>query len=147
MATSQQQSEIALRIVRTIDAPREKVFRAWTTPEELKRWSAPGDLIVPVAEVDLRVGGRFRIDMEAPDGTVHRATGTYQEVDTPKRLVYTFRWEESPSMPEMLITVEFVAQGQQTEVHFTHEGFPTDKARADHEEGWTSCLDKLSALF
>src|SRR2546427_12616018 len=84
MAPAPQTAPVTVRLQRTFQAPREKVFQAWTRPEELKRWSAPGDLTTPVAEVDLRVGGRYRIDMRAPDGTLHRVTGTYREVESPK---------------------------------------------------------------
>src|SRR3989441_9138601 len=93
-----------------------KVFQAWTRPEELKRWSAPGDLTTPVAEVDLRVGGRYRIDMRAPDGTLHRVTGTYRQVDPPNRLVYTWQWETTPGATETLVTVELHDPAGRTEV-------------------------------
>src|SRR2546422_7814419 len=96
MAPAPQTAPVTVRLQRTFQAPREKVFQAWTRPEDLKRWSAPGDLTTPVAEVDLRVGGRYRIDMRAPDGTLHRVTGTYREVDPPNRLVYTWQGETTP---------------------------------------------------
>ncbi|MGH7820780.1 MAG: SRPBCC family protein, partial [Candidatus Binatia bacterium] len=63
--------ESTLRIQRVFDAPREKVFRAFTDPEELKLWFGPNDdITVPVVEVDLRAGGRYRIDLKTPDGSV-----------------------------------------------------------------------------
>src|SRR5207244_13435009 len=69
MATRQeQQSSVTLRLRRSFPAPRERVFRAWTTPAEMKLWKAPGDMTTPLAEVDLRPGGKYRIHMRAPDG-------------------------------------------------------------------------------
>src|SRR5436309_16019127 len=95
MAPAPQTAPVTVRLQRTFQAPREKVFQAWTRPEDLKRWSAPGDLTTPIAEVDLRVGGRHRIDMRAPDGTLPPVTGTYRDVAPPTRLAY--RWlSETP---------------------------------------------------
>lgn len=105
MAT-QQHATVTLRLTRTFAAPRERVFRAWTTPQQLKRWSAPADFTNSVVEVDLRVGGRYKIGMQAPDGTAYTAVGAYQVVDPPKKLVYPWRWE-SEGAEETLVTVEF----------------------------------------
>lgn len=145
MAT-QQHTTVTLRLARTFAAPRERVFRAWTTPEELKRWSAPGDYTNPLVEVDLRVGGRYKIRMQAPNGAAHTAVGVYQVVDPPRKLVYTWQWEGEGS-EETLVSVEFHDRGGSTEVVLVHERFPNDEARAQHEMGWTGCLDKLAKLF
>ena len=147
MAPAPQTSPVTVRLQRTFQAPREKVFQAWTRPEDLKRWSAPGDLTTPIAEVDLRVGGRYRIDMRAPDGTLHRVTGTYREVDPPNRLVYTWLWETTPGATETLVTVEFHDRAGRTEVVLTHERLPDAEARARHEHGWNGCFEKLATLF
>lgn len=138
-----------LRLRRTIPAPRERVFRAWTTPAELKRWSAPGPMTTPLAEVDLQVGGSYRIHLRAPDGTEHRLRGTYREVDPPRRLVYTWHWEgatDGSHAGETLVTVEFHERGRETEIVITHELFPSDDARRKHEEGWIGLLDKLTTV-
>ena len=79
-----------VEVRRVIRAPRQRVFEAWTKPEELKRWHAPGPMTVSLAEVDLRVGGRYRIHMVAPSGEEHRVVGTYREVDPPRRLTYSW---------------------------------------------------------
>ncbi len=143
-----QTASIALRLTRILPAPRERVFQAWTSPEALKAWAAPGDMTVPAAEVDLRVGGRYRIRMRAPDGTMHTAAGTYREVDPPKRLVYTWSWDEKPAEGDSLVTVEFHDRGAgRTELVLIHEKFPSDDVRDRHEQGWTGCLVKFAALF
>lgn len=147
MAIEERTTTYALRLARNLKAPRDKVFRAWTTPEELKRWSAPGDYTNPLVEVDLRVGGRFRIHMRAPNGAVHQATGVYREVDPPRKLVYTWLWEEDPSVRETLVTVEFHERGGSTEVVLTHDLFPSEEARAEHEKGWAGCLEKLATAL
>jgi len=137
-----------LEIERTFDAPAEEVFEAWTSGEVLRRWfHGDPEWETPTAEVDLRVGGRYRIDMRAPDGTLHRVTGTYREVDPPNRLVYTWQWETTPGATETLVTVEFHDRAGRTEVVLTHERLPDAEARARHEHGWNGCFEKLATLF
>lgn len=137
---------ITLRLQRTFAAPPERVFRAWTTPAEMKRWKAPGDMTTPLAEVDLRAGGRYRIHMRAPDGALHRLSGVYRVVEPPKKLVYTWQWEHEPDAPEMLVTVEFRGRGAKTELVLTHELLPNEASRQAHEHGWTGCFEKLAQV-
>ena len=137
----------AVEVRRTIAAKRERVFAAWTRAEEMKRWSGPGPMTVPICEVDLRVGGRYRLQMRAPDGATHTAFGSYREIDPPKRLVYTWSWEENPAVRDSVVTVEFIDRGNSTEVVLRHEGLPTEKERTDHENGWTGALDRLVTLL
>ncbi len=137
----------SLTVRRIIPAPQALVFDAWTNPEQLKRWSAPGDLVNPLVEVDLRAGGRYRIDMLAPDGREHRVTGVYRLVDPPRRLVYTWFWETNPSLGEMLISVDFHDHGAETEVVLEHSLLPSPEAATNHERGWAGCLLKLERLF
>lgn len=102
MAGSEGRSETTLRLTRTLKAPREKVFWAWTTSEALKSWYGPEGWTTPSAEVDLRVGGGYRIVMKGPQAEEIILSGTYREVQPPERLVYTWQWEkfQSPSEPE-----------------------------------------------
>jgi uncharacterized protein YndB with AHSA1/START domain len=81
MAQSTVRPETTLRLTRTFRAPRDTVFQAWTDPEELKRWWGPPGYATPVVELDLRVGGRYRIGMrELPDGQVFYLSGAWEEV-------------------------------------------------------------------
>ena len=146
MAPASQTAPVTLRLTRTFAASRETVFRAWTDPEAIKRWSASGDLTVAVAEVDLRVGGRYHIHMQAPGGAIHKVTGVYQLVDPPRRIAYTWCWETWPEAGETLVTVEFHDRGAQTELVLTHERFPSMEVRSSHELGWTSALDKFATV-
>ena len=82
MATTASHQDTTLHITRTFAAPQEKVFQAWTDPKELTRWFKPSDDFSTLpAEVDLRVGGQYRINMKAPDGSPHTVVGTYREVN------------------------------------------------------------------
>jgi uncharacterized protein YndB with AHSA1/START domain len=139
--------DTTLQIKRTFKAPRDKVFKAWTDPSVLKQWFAPTDeFTVPIAEVDLRVGGKYRIAMQAPDGVRHIAIGAYREIDPPRKLVFTWSWEQRP-MPDTLITIEFNERAGATEMIFTHELFPSIEERDLHNQGWIGCLDRLAKVL
>ncbi|MBI2113634.1 MAG: SRPBCC domain-containing protein [candidate division NC10 bacterium] len=145
MASQKPSPETTLQLRRIFTAPREKVFKAWTDQEALKQWWGPEGYATPSAEVDLRVGGKYRLGMrKLPDGEIFYLSGAYREVRPPERLVYTWRWEAQPELGETLVTVEFREVGDSTEVVLTHEFFPNQKVRDDHNKGWNSCLDRLA---
>ena len=149
MTAQETRTEITLNLTRTYSAPRDDVFRAWTEPEALKRWFAPSDeFSTPIAEVDLRVGGAYRIGMKPPDQEdMFIVVGTYREVQPPERLVFTWSWEEGIDVGETLVTVEFRDLGGSTEVVLTHELFPNEQARDKHNEGWSGCLERLEKIL
>jgi uncharacterized protein YndB with AHSA1/START domain len=102
----------------------------------------------PTAEVDLRPGGRYRLSMRDTDtGAVHTIVGEYREIRRPERLAYTWTWESNPEemkgSEESLVEVDFVEDGDETEVVLTHSGFANAEIRAMHEHGWNACLDNL----
>lgn len=137
----------AVRVTQTIRASQERLFQAWTNPEELAAWwrmDEPGWAFSD-ATIDLRVGGRYRLGMTSPDGKTHVAVGVYREVQRPTRLAFTWDWEDAESrVGETLVTVEFKkVSGDTTEVVLTHERF-ADAARAEsHKRGWTQLLTLL----
>jgi len=140
-------TDTSLRLKRKIGADIATVFDAWTEPEQLNQWSAPEGMAVET-EVDLRVGGRYRLRMKSPDGEIFTAVGEYQEIDRPNRLVYTWGWEETGNDHyETRVTVDFFDRDGATEVVLTHELFPDADLAAEHNEGWTSCLNRLESLF
>ena len=148
MATLDAKAQTTLQLTRTFAAPRGKVFRAWTDPEEVKKWFHPPGYETPSAEIDLRVGGKYRLGMrKLPDGEVFYLSGSYREVRRPERLVYTWQWEAEPELGDTLVTVQFHDRGGSTEVVLTHELFPTEKARQEHERGWSGGLDNLAKIL
>lgn len=131
-----------LVIKRVLDASPERVYAAWTEPELVRQWFAPGDLTVPVAELDLRVGGEYRIVMRDGDGKTHSPSGTYEEIVPNERLVFTWKWANSELVTR--VTVELRALGEnETELTLLHEGFPDAETRDSHEQGWNGCLARL----
>ncbi len=137
----------SLRVSCVVNASPDRVFDAWTQPDQLRRWSCPEDANVEDAQVDLVVGGAFRIVMKGAGGKVHTAFGAYREIEPPNRLVYTWDWEEADSqMGETLVTIELNDRGGSTEVVITQEGFPNSEATRAHEQGWDSCLRRLGRL-
>jgi len=136
-------AEQRLRITRTLAASRERIFRAWTEAEAMKRWYAPGETKVAIAEVDLRVGGAWRVLMRATDGSEYDIRGVYREIEPPSRLVFTWKWVHEPAEKETLVTVELRDVAGRTELVLTHERFKEDQDRSNHETGWHACLDNL----
>jgi len=136
-----------LQVTRIIAAERETVFDAWTEPEHIRRWSAPEGMDIPISEVDLTVGGRFHLQMQNAEGGTHNARGIYHEIDRPTRLVYSWEWDEHPDHGQSLITVEFKSVDGGTEVTMVHSGLPSEESAAEHEKGWTSCLNRLEAKY
>jgi uncharacterized protein YndB with AHSA1/START domain len=132
-----------LRIRRVYNAPPATVYAAWTDPEQMKHWHAPNDEYkVPETIADVRVGGRYRVVMHAPDGEVHRVGGVYREVVPNRKLVYTWAWESTPER-ESLVTVEFKPSGEGTELLLTHTRFADTEARDRHQHGWNGVLERL----
>jgi len=139
-------SDSVLQIRRIYRASRERVFQAWTDPNQLKKWFAVSEgFNTPIAEVDLQVGSRFRIGMQPPgDDAILIAGGVYRQISPPEKLVFTWRWESpDPNEPETLVTVEFFEQEDGTEVVLKHELFTGIPQRNQHGDGWKGCLEQL----
>ncbi len=133
----------SLTVVRKFKATPEKVWHALTQPEALKQWMAPDDAFnIPVAETDLRVGGRYHLIMQSPDGQEHDVSGIYRIVELNRKLAYTWAWKSTPER-ESLVTIELHAAGSGTELTLKHEQFADAEARDHHEQGWNGCLTRL----
>jgi uncharacterized protein YndB with AHSA1/START domain len=102
---------------------------------------------VSLAELDVRVGGRFRIVFGGPDGKLHECAGAYKEVVPNKKLVFTWCWPNSTPERISVVTIEFRAAGKGTDLLFKHEQLFDEKARDDHKRGWTGALDKLEQFL
>lgn len=149
-----------LTITRTFNAPRELVWRAWTDPELYKKWWGPNHFTCPVAQLDLRVGGKYLSCMRSPDGQDFWTTGFYREITPYDRLVYTDSFADEhgnvvpashygmPDMPlEMIVTVTLVEQGGKTVMTMQHAGLPAGEHASGANEGWNQSFDKLAAIL
>ena len=133
----------ALRIVRRLPASPDEVFDAWTDADSIGEWMCAGDIRSVVAEVDARVGGRFRIVMRTDRGLTEH-TGEYVEVRRPRRLVFTWRSRTTRDR-ETLVTIELRPVDDETEITLIHERLPDDVSRKQHDEGWTAIVESLGA--
>ena len=98
--------------------------------------------------MDVRVGGSYHIVMQKENGERLIVRGTYRDVQPGKRLQMTWKWDEDDAKDEYdtILTIEFAPADGGTELTLTHEGFPTEENRSNHEHGWTSILDKFTTL-
>ena len=157
MATEVMDAPVSTRelvLNRILDAPREKVFRAWTEPELLKQWFAPLPYTTPLAELDVRPGGANLIVMRGTDGNEFPNRGVYLEVIPNEKLVftdaYTTAWEPSlkPFMT-VILTFEDAGKGKTNYtarvLHWSEDDRRTHEKMGFHE-GWGQCADQLEAL-
>ncbi len=147
--------DATLILRRTLNAPQELAFTAWTTGEHIRQWMSPDpEMACYSAMMDVRVGGRFRIQMKKPDGEYFTAAGEFREVKVPERLVYTWDWEKDGSGTEFgelegkptLITVEFLKRGKQTDFVLTHTRFATVESRDNHTQGWGKIAESFASF-
>lgn len=139
-------SKPSLALKRRLKAPPEKVYEAWTQPEKMIRWWGNTGHKTPIAETDLRVGGRFRVQFWTPDDEHHSVSGVYREIVPPTRLVFSWAWQSTPER-ESQVTVDLKPDNDGTILTLTHEQFFDEKARDGHRGGWTMALDKLEEVF
>jgi uncharacterized protein YndB with AHSA1/START domain len=141
--SSQAPYTAALVVRRTIRARPETLFAAWTDPQQLTRWWGPESVVCTAAEIDLRVGGRYRIANRMPDGSMLWIAGEFELIEPPSRLIYSWRLE-IPGAGVERVTISFVPRDSATEVIVTHERIASVAARTQHESGWIGCLVGLA---
>jgi uncharacterized protein YndB with AHSA1/START domain len=147
-----------LVITRVFDAPRELVWKAWTDPQHLQRWWGPKGYSAPVAEVDLRVGGKYLLAMRSPEGQDFYSTGTYQKIDPPNELVYTDSFADAQGnvvtadyygmaadFPrELVVRITFEEDEGKTRMTLRHAGMPMGDMAEQTGAGWNESFDKLA---
>ncbi len=136
----------SLTLRRRIRTSPARVFAAWTDPRQIPLWWGPAGSVTLSAEADPRPGGRYHVVFITPDGEQHDVSGTYEQVVPDAKLVFTWMWRTLPDRVS-LVTIDIVPDGDHTLLTLTHERFFDEAARDGHREGWSSCLDRLVALF
>ena len=140
---------LVLELSHRYSAPRADVFDAWTNPQVLKRWwAAAPTWETPLAEIDAREGGSYKLSMRTDAGEVHTVKGEFREIRPPERLAYTWSWEQGPDAAmagseETLVIVDFLEDGAGTLVKLTHSGFASEEIRGMHVQGWEAVLANL----
>jgi uncharacterized protein YndB with AHSA1/START domain len=138
----------SLNLQRRYPVAPEKVWRAWTDPQALKQWWGPGGPeAVSLVQLDVRVGGRFRILFGGARGDDHEVQGTYREVVPNRRLVFTWTWPRTTPERESLVTITFNAVGGGTELDFVHARHFDEKVRDGHLQGWSEAFVKLDRFL
>jgi uncharacterized protein YndB with AHSA1/START domain len=138
-----------LFVTRTLRAPRDRVFAAWTDPRQAALWWAPRDCAPLSCEMDVRPGGLWHRRMRVPDGSVIIKRGVYREVVPPERLEFTYVTEYADGTvdPETVVTVTLTESPEGTRLALRHVAFQNDASRLAHEGGWTSCLERFAAFI
>jgi uncharacterized protein YndB with AHSA1/START domain len=134
-----------LRLERLIAAPPEELFRLWTTPELLVTWWGPEGVDIPEHALDVRPGGAWRTTMRKPDGTRNTVSGRYVEIDAPRRLVFTWAWEDGAGRRghETVVDVRFESAPGGTRLVLHQARFLNEDSRNQHQNGWSSSFDCL----
>lgn len=161
MNQSDTQTEQANELVieRVFDAPRERVWEAWTDPEQMKKWWGPKDFTAPTVEMDVKEGGKYLNCMRSPDGHEFWSTGVYREIVPMERIVLTDSFADAdgnvvpgshygmPDFPletQVIVTFEDDEPGK-TKMTLRHVGMPAGEMGEQAGAGWNESLDKLAA--
>jgi uncharacterized protein YndB with AHSA1/START domain len=141
-----------LRITRIFDAPRELVFKAWTTPEMLEQWFGCAAFTTTFAEADVWVGGEWRVGMRSPEGDNYLAFGVYKAIRPVEHLALTHQWSRmtadvNPPNHETLVTVDLHEEGTGTRMEFRQTGLASEASRDSHVGGWSDSFDALAKVL
>jgi len=139
----------SLQIKRFINAPRARVYAAWTDPAQLKEWWGPETVRTRNFAADVRVGGKYRWDLINQEDEEMSVFGEYRELVPEKKIVFTWKWDDDDVWENRnsVVTVELFDAAGGTELHLRHEQLPSTESRDRHNEGWNSVLDRLEKFL
>ena len=142
-------SDKELRLEQLIAAPPDRVFAHWTDPALLIKWWGPEGTDIPVHALDIRPGGKWRTTMRSRDGKQNTVSGVYRAIEKPRRLVFTWGWEDEHGQRghETEVTVTFEAAPGGTRLVILQREFATVESREQHARGWASTLNCLAQLL
>jgi len=143
--TPQSSDKLSLEIKRFINAPRARVYAAWTDPSQLKEWWGPESVRTRNFAADVRVGGKYRWDLINQEDEEMSVFGEYRELVPEKKIVFTWKWDDDDVWENRnsVVTVELFDAAGGTELHLRHEQLPSTESRDRHNEGWNSVLNRL----
>jgi len=136
-----------VRLKKIVNATAARAYRAWTEPEQMIKWFGCDQVTEVKVQQDFKVGGKYHIQMICGEITMN-VTGTYEEIVPNKKLSYTWSSDfPDVATTDSLVSVQFVEQGDKTEIILDHSRFASEKAAQGHTEGWTFALGTLEKLF
>jgi uncharacterized protein YndB with AHSA1/START domain len=143
------EQNLKLEIKRVINAPRDRVYAAWTDPAQMKQWFGPENVQTRDLIADARVGGKFRWDLTNSEGEEMTVHGEYRELQPGNKIVFSWQWLDDEDWENQIsiVTVELFDREGGTELRLTHERLPNEDSRDGHTRGWNSALDKLEKFF
>jgi uncharacterized protein YndB with AHSA1/START domain len=141
-----------LRLSRVFDAARERVFDAWARQDQFVQWMCPPGVEITLCEIDVRMGGAWRIAGHNESGKIFASSGKYVEVKRPERLCFTWAHHADgdfarPRGHETTVRIEFRMLGKKTELTLIHGPFADAPSLAAHNQGWDGSFDKLEAFL
>lgn len=148
MAERRDSDALTLEITRKFDAPRERVFQAFTEPAQLVKWWGPTGMNVVDHDINVREGGAWRTTIRSKEGEDHTMSGVYREITPHDRLVFTWGWErDGVRGHETVVTIEFSESGGRTTLSFLQQIFESEEMRDSHQSGWSESLDCLETAL
>ena len=147
--TTKAAEKTSLQIKRFINAPRSRVYAAWTDPAQLKEWWGPESVRTRNFVAEARVGGKYRWDLINQADEEMSVFGEYRELVPEKKIVFTWKWDDDEVWEnrDSIVTVELSDRDGGTELLLKHEQLPSEESRDRHNEGWNSVLDRLEKFF
>jgi len=141
-------SDTELRLERLIPAPPQRVFALWSEPEQLVKWWGPEGADIPAHAIDPHPGGSWRTTMRTADGKHHTVSGVYRAIEPPRRLVFTWAWENEHGARghETEVTVTFMSAPGGTRLVLVQKEFESKESRDRHSHGWGSSFNRLVRL-
>jgi len=133
---------LQLQIDQEFNVPVSKLFKAWSNPEVVKKWFAPGDMSVPEASLELKEGGQYRFVMQEPEGEQHIIGGTYLEIVENEKLSFSWQWEGAPHATRVDVHFSDI-DGMRSRLTLLHSEFEDQETCDKHEMGWNGCLANL----
>ena len=139
----------SLEIKRLINAPRDRVYAAWTDPKQLREWFGPENVRTRDLVAETRVGGKFRWDLTNPEGEEMTVQGEYSDLQPGRKIVFTWQWQDDETWENhnSIVTVELSDVVGGTELRLLHEQLPGEESRDNHNDGWKSLLNKLDKFL
>ncbi len=148
MDTAAAIENFSLTMNRSFKHPKKDVYDAWTNKEYLTSWFAPTkEFTTIVHEQELKVGGKYKIEMREPDGTAHVIHGEYVALNPFDQIVFTWEWESDEQEVNSLVTIDLTEKNGSTEMVLLHDKLESRNSVDLHSEGWIGCLAQLDEYF